>query len=1087
MDQKVVQKIGKYDILGELGQGGMGVVYKARDPLIGRLVALKTVTPELVSNPEILTRFYREAQAAGALQHPNIVTVFDLGEFEGHPYIAMEFVEGESLQSIIARQSKVPLAVKLKLAEQVCSGLDHAHKHGVVHRDVKPGNILVKNDGTVKVVDFGIVHLETTTLTKTGMFMGTIQYASPEQLNEGHVDGRSDLWSVTCVIYELIAYKKPFEGSNFGAIVAKILSSEPEPLSRCCPGVPAELDHVIAKGLKKNIEERYQSLDELLADLVPIGEKVQRSLIGDLLEEARQLKEKGDLNGAQEKVRAILILNRTHGEAKRLSAEITAELQPLSSTPKVRELVSAGQQAFSRGEYAAALRALEEALELNPNDTQARSLKERAAREQDRLRRVHEALAAGQKAMKQGDLTGAELELQKVLELDQNNPQASSLLTEIRRDRSAREKDFRLKEVLWKADNLVAEGKYPEAQLELAALQKEFPEAEEVRQKLSGVNKRLAEPAAAGGSPGAGAALDKAQWRDTQIAEATKFLAGNDVLRAIALLSNVQEEFPADAKVEALLQQAEQKKARAAAPPIKPAPPVRVRTEKPQRSVGMMLGGIALAIALGIGSFLYYQHAHPAGGTSASPEQIQLEHDAKLLQDNGNRDAALSKWRDLAARKGPLQYEAKGAVTQITRQQEIEKQEKSLFSLGMAAQQEKKWDDAVALYQKVADLNGPMKDQALQALDSVKELQSGQDASTLEKEKYNQAEAALEQENYARARVLFQQVLDLNVPGSTLAAKAQTQLATVTAIQQTKDKFAVAEKAQNSGDLNGALAGFQDIAAKPGPLQAQAQSRLQQINQIVAANQQKQQTEKALQDNLKKFQDLKSQKKYGEAAALLAPISQTGGDANQLKNELESAEQSEMQALTYQFNQAKNNKDITSLQRLKAQFQTLASASGVPASQARDYAENQIPSAINQINQANQPKPQPPAQATPAPSPAPAAPSAHAPVVTLIVSGTYRPWSRSVQKGQVVPDYSVEGGLKPLNLTLSPVQGAPSGSIVTLIINIDENGNVSPDRVTFDQSGVSSTVMEAAKKWKFNPPMVKGKPVKTSVTVKVTF
>jgi serine/threonine-protein kinase len=827
MDQKVVQKIGKYDILSELGQGGMGVVYKARDSHIGRLVALKTINADLVSNPEILLRFYREAQAAGTLQHPNIVTVFDLGEFEGQPYIAMEFVEGESLQSIIARQARIPLAAKLKFVEQVCSGLDHAHKNGIVHRDVKPGNILVKNDGTVKVVDFGIVRVESTTLTKTGMFMGTIQYASPEQLTEGHVDARSDLWSVVCVIYELISYKKPFEGSNFGGIVGKILTSEPEPLSRVCPGLPAELDHLIAKGLKKNVEERYQSLEELMADLEPIGQSLQRNLIGDLLVEARQRKEQGDLNGAQEKIRAILILDKTHGEAKQLNSVIRAELQRLSSSPKVRELVAEGERAFNRGEYADAVRVLAEALALNPNDTQARSLKERAAREQDRLPRVQEALTAGQAAMKQGDLTGAELELQKVLELDQNNPQASSLLTEIRRDRSARAKGFRLKEALSKADELVAEGKYHEAQLELVALQTEFPEAEEVRQKLSGVNQRLAEPAAAGGSPGAGAATDKAQWRDAQIAEATKCLAGNDILRASALLSNVQEQFPADAKVEALLQQAEQKKARPPAPPIEPAPPLRVPTEKPKPSVGMILGGVALAVALGIGSFLYYQHAHPAGGTSASPQEIQLEHDAKLLQDNGNLDAALGKWRDLAARPGALQDEAKQAVTQITRQQDIVKQEKSLFSRGMAAQREKKWDDAVALYQQVAALNGPMKDQALQALSSVKELQSGQDASTLEKEKYNQAVAALAQEDYARARVLFQQVLDLNVPGSALAAKAQTQLATVTAIQQTQDKFAGAEKTQNAGDLNGALARFQDIAAKPGPFQARAQSRLQ--------------------------------------------------------------------------------------------------------------------------------------------------------------------------------------------------------------------------------------------------------------------
>lgn len=1076
MGQNVVQKIGKYEIISELGQGGMGTVYKARDPLISRLVALKTVNPELVSNPEILQRFYREAQSIGALQHPNIVTVFDLGEFEGHPYIAMEFVEGESLQSLIARQAPLPLAAKLKLAEQICLGLDHAHKNGIVHRDIKPGNILVKNDGTPKIVDFGIVHLETTTLTKTGMFMGTIQYASPEQLNEGRVDQRSDLWSVVCVIYELIAYRKPFEGSNFGAILGKILTAEPEPLSRLCPGVPVELDAIIAKGLKKNLAERYQSLDELMVDLVPLSQTLQRSLVGDLLVEARQLKEQGDLVNAQGKLRAILILDKTQGEAKHLNAEIAAELDRLSSSPKVRELFSAGEEAFKRGEFAEAIRALSEILKLNPNDTQARNLKEQAAREQDRQRQVREALTAGQQALKQGDLTGAELELKKVLALDQNNSQASTLLTEIRKDRLGREKDFGFKEGLWKADNLVSAGKYNEAQVELAALQKAFPEAQEVRQKLQEVNSRLTPPVAPGGLPASGVASDQAKWRESQLAEATKSLSVDDIPRATMLLSSVKDRFPADPKVEALLQQLDQKKAGTPAQPIKPAPPLVVGSEKPRRSLGlgMILGGIALAVALGIGAFLHYHHAPSSAGTAASPEEIQLEHDAKLLQDNGNRDAALAKWRDLAARKGTLESEAQQAIQQMTHQQEIESQEASLFSQGMAAQQDKKWDDAVASYQKVADLNGPMKDQALQAISSVKELQSGADASTLEKEKYDHAVAALAQQDYAQARILFQQVVDLKVPDSKYAAKAQTQLKDVTAAVQSKQEFEAGVKAQGSGDVSGALARFQDIAAKSGPFQAQAQSRIQQINQVQAANNQKQQMERALQENLKKFRDLESQKKYGDAAALLPSISQTGGDGNQLKNELESAEQSDLQNLTSKFNQAKNNKDVATLQQLKSQFQGLASASGTPATQARDYAENQIPATITQINQANQPKSQP--------SSAPANP-----VATLIVSGTYRPWTRSVQKGMLVPEYNVVGGLKPLDLRMSPVQGAASGSFVTVKINIDENGNVSPDIVLYDPSGVGPAVMDAAKKWKFAPPMVKGTLVKTSVTVKVTF
>ncbi len=484
MGQKVEQKIGKYEIVAELGQGGMGVVYKARDPFIGRMVALKTISPELVSDPEILKRFYREAQSAGTLQHPNIVTIYDLGEADGRPYIAMEFVEGESLQNIINRRARIPLAAKLRLVQQFCEGLGHAHKHGLVHRDVKPANILVTNNGNVKVVDFGIVHLESTDITKAGTFLGTIHYASPEQINDECVDNRSDLWSLTCVVYEFIAYKKAFDGSNVADIVANVLRVEPEPLSRCCPGVPAELDMIISKGLRKNIEERYQSMDEMLAEIFPIAWGLQQSFIGDLLLEAKDLREGGDFSGAQEKVRAVLILDNTHSDAKRLYSEIAAELHRLAPASKAKKLVAEAEQAFGRAEYTEAVRILGEAQELNPADTQARNLMSKALREQDRARELREALISGQRAMKQGDLTGAEHDLHRVLQLDQGNSQAAELLEQIRQDRISREQDFRLKEMMWQTDNLVSEGNYEVAQTRLLELQKDFPSSDEVRLKL---------------------------------------------------------------------------------------------------------------------------------------------------------------------------------------------------------------------------------------------------------------------------------------------------------------------------------------------------------------------------------------------------------------------------------------------------------------------------------------------------------------------------------------------------------------------------------------------------------------------------
>jgi serine/threonine protein kinase len=182
-------------------------------------VALKTLIPGALESPELLKRFYREAQAAGSLEHPNIVTVYDLGEANGLPYIAMEFVQGESLDKIISRRPQLTVAHKLKILTQLCRALAYAHSRGIVHRDVKPGNILVKDDGTVKVVDFGIVHLAATGMTLEGAVLGTFSYMSPEQVRGETVDTRSDIFSVGLVMYELLAYRKAFDGPNLTAVM----------------------------------------------------------------------------------------------------------------------------------------------------------------------------------------------------------------------------------------------------------------------------------------------------------------------------------------------------------------------------------------------------------------------------------------------------------------------------------------------------------------------------------------------------------------------------------------------------------------------------------------------------------------------------------------------------------------------------------------------------------------------------------------------------------------------------------------------------------------------------------------------------
>ncbi len=269
------QQIGKYRILERIGRGGMGSVYKAHDPVLDRLVALKVISTETDHADELRARFFREAQACAKLSHPNIVTIHDLGEADGNLFIVMELLEGDELRQLIAKRAIVHLEDKVPLMVQICEGLEFAHDKGIVHRDVKPANIFVLRNGQVKILDFGIAHIAAaqTGLTRAGLIVGTLQYMAPERAR-GHGSHHSDIFSVGAVFYELLTNRAPFTGDDPFEILEKLRSQDPPRLSEVEPTLPPELGAILERALQKDPAQRFATLGHMRAELVQLRRRL---------------------------------------------------------------------------------------------------------------------------------------------------------------------------------------------------------------------------------------------------------------------------------------------------------------------------------------------------------------------------------------------------------------------------------------------------------------------------------------------------------------------------------------------------------------------------------------------------------------------------------------------------------------------------------------------------------------------------------------------------------------------------------------------------------------------------------------------
>jgi serine/threonine protein kinase len=265
-------QFGRYEIRGQIGSGAMGVLYLAVDPALNRQVAVKVL---LCDDDQLRERFIREGRVVARLTHPNVVTIFDVGEHDGWPFMAMEYIRGETLEKFIRRGAPVPVSTKVRLIVNLCDGLASAHKAGVIHRDIKPSNVMVTDEHVLKIIDFGVARLVDSDITLTGDLIGTPHYMSPEQLEGGAAGEPSDIFSVGLVMYELLALRRAFPGDNPRVVARSILSKEPQPLSELDPEIDADLVDIVTTALRKRPQDRYPNLAAMRRDLMRVATRLE--------------------------------------------------------------------------------------------------------------------------------------------------------------------------------------------------------------------------------------------------------------------------------------------------------------------------------------------------------------------------------------------------------------------------------------------------------------------------------------------------------------------------------------------------------------------------------------------------------------------------------------------------------------------------------------------------------------------------------------------------------------------------------------------------------------------------------------------
>lgn len=681
-----MEALGKYKIEAKLGQGAMGCVYKAWHPGFHDYVSLKTIQDSRLENAQLLERFKREGRALAKLKHQNIVQIYDADQADGIHFIVMEYMNGGSLDRIIGKRERSPLAMRLGYIVPACHALSYAHRRGLFHRDIKPANIMLHNDGNevvVKVVDFGIARLvdlsekQDFSMSHTSLMIGSPAYMAPELLTGScRANERTDIWALGVTLYELLAFERPFQGRNFEELRRNIIHATPKPLERLAPECPSDLDSVVQRMIEKDASRRYQAVEDLLFDLEPIARRLRSETAAILIHRASNLCEIGEMESAKSVLGEARNYDPANSQLRELLQKIEKELHRRELLPRLHTHLKRARDFAHLDEYQNAREEIASALSLDSTFEPARKYLEEIEEEAKKKELLQEKLRQIKLRISDGELSQAEIFLKELEEISIGNPKSLELRHQIEHEKQQRLKRKRINEILSRAQALLAALQEDECLALLDQGLREYPQEAELLKMQEIVRHDLAD------------SLSQLE-RQRQIDEIRQLVGNGNWEAAQLKMEQLLREFPNDAAVGNLQSFVAQETGKAEAPDHRAATDEGTRTTRKKLRSSKQ----ADATAAQEMTFSETRSLLANGKRNEALRLAQSAIEARIFKKNDARVVALLNdiQNFTSAPSEPLQAATRGSQAAVHQQPEAELQQQPAFPSERAAEVSSDW------------------------------------------------------------------------------------------------------------------------------------------------------------------------------------------------------------------------------------------------------------------------------------------------------------------------------------------------------------------------------------------------------------